>query len=67
MFIRGSKSLQKQVYSNLLKISPPKNENVQIKDSDSFHISAQNITCGYFLTDSSLVRWSDPFMKLTER
>ena len=31
----------------LLKILPPKNENNQIKNSDIFHISAQNIDCGY--------------------
>ena len=29
--------------------SPPKNENFQIKNSDIFHISAQNIDCGYSL------------------
>ena len=28
---------------------PPKNENFQIKISDIFHISAQNIDCGYLL------------------
>ena len=28
---------------------PPKNENFQIKHSDIFHISAQNIDCGYSL------------------
>ena len=32
-----------------MKILPPKNENFQIKSSDSFHISAQNIDCGYSL------------------
>ena len=36
----------------MLKISPPKNENFQIKDSDIFHISAQNIDCGYSLEPS---------------
>ena len=36
-------------YSNILKILPPKNENFQIKNSDIFHISAQNIDCGYLL------------------
>ena len=36
-------------YSNILKISPSKNENFQIKNSDIFHISAQNIDCGYTL------------------
>ena len=42
-------SLQKQAYSNILKILPPKNENFRIKNSDIFHISAQNIDCGYSL------------------
>ena len=35
--------------SNILKILPPKNENFQIKNSDIFHVSAQNIDCGYSL------------------
>ena len=34
---------------NILKFSPPKTENFQIKKSDIFHISAQNIDCGYSL------------------
>ena len=29
--------------------TPKKNENFQIKNSDIFHISAQNIDCGYSL------------------
>ena len=34
----------------MLKILPPKNENFQInKKSDIFHISDQNIDCGYSL------------------
>ena len=33
----------------MLKILPPKNENFQIKNSDIFHISDQNIDCGYSL------------------
>ena len=33
----------------MLKISTPKSENFQIKNSDIFHISAQNIDCGYSL------------------
>ena len=33
--------------SNILKTLPPKNENFQIKNCDIFHISAQNIDCGY--------------------
>ena len=28
-------------------MSPPKTENFHIKNSDIFHISAQNIDCGY--------------------
>ena len=31
----------------MLKKLPPKNEHVQIKNSDIFHISPQNIDCGY--------------------
>ena len=42
-------SLRKHAYSNILKISSPKHENFQIKNSDIFHISAQNIDCGYLL------------------
>ena len=42
-------ALWKQTYSYILKILPPKNENFQIKISDIFHISAQNIDCGYSL------------------
>ena len=45
LFDRG----KKQAYSNILKILPPKNENFQIIISDIFHISAQNIDCGYSL------------------
>ena len=41
--------LRKHAYSNILKIIPPKNENFQMKNSDNFHISAQNIDCGYSL------------------
>ena len=42
-------TLQKHTYSNILKTLPPKNENFQTKNSDIFHISAQNIDCGYLL------------------
>ena len=43
-------SLRKHAYSNIEKISPPKTENFQIKKNfDIFHISAQNIDCGYSL------------------
>ena len=41
--------LRKHAYSNILKILPPQNENFKIKHSDIFHISAQNIDCGYSL------------------
>ena len=39
-------SLRKQTYSNILKILPPKMK-ISDKNSDIFHISAQNIDCGY--------------------
>ena len=42
-------SLPKHACSNILKISPPKNEKFPIKNSDILHISAQNIDCGYSL------------------
>ena len=42
-------TLRKHAYSNILKISPPKTENFQIKNSDIFHISIQNIDCRYSL------------------
>ena len=42
-------SLREHAFSNILKISPPKNESFQIKNSDIFHISAQNIDCGHSL------------------
>ena len=42
-------SLRKHAYSNIVKISPPKTENFQIKISDIFQISVQNIDCGYSL------------------
>ena len=42
-------TLQKHAYSNILEILPLKNENFQIKNSDIFHISAQNIDCWYSL------------------
>ena len=41
--------LREHAYSNTKKISSPKTENFQIKISDIFHISAQNIDCGYSL------------------
>ena len=33
-------SLRKRAYSNILRILTPKNENFQMKNSGSFHISA---------------------------
>ena len=42
-FVPGNFTLRKHAYSNILKILPPKNENFQIKNSNIFHISAQNI------------------------
>ena len=42
-------SLRKHAYSNILKILLQKNENFHLKISDIFHISAQNIDCGYSL------------------
>ena len=41
--------LRKHAYSNILRILPPKNENFRMKNSGSFHISAQNIDYGYLL------------------
>ena len=32
-----------------IEISPPETENFHIKNSDIFHISAQNIDCGFSL------------------
>ena len=40
---------EKHAYSNIMKILPLKNEKFQIKNSDIFHIPAQNIDCGYSL------------------
>ena len=42
-------SLQKHAYSNILKISPPKKKKKSDKNSNIFHISAQNIDSGYLL------------------
>ena len=43
-------TLRKHACSNILKILPSKNEHFQIqKKTDIFHISAQNIDCGYSL------------------
>ena len=46
----ASDALRNNAYSNILKMLPPKHEKQnQIKTSDIFHISAQNIDCGYSL------------------
>ena len=42
-------TLRKHTYSNILKIPPPKTKSFQRKNSDIFHISAQNMDCGYSL------------------
>ena len=52
--LKGNNSLRKHAYLNILKFLPSKNEKFQIKkkkkkNSYSFHISAQNIDCGYSL------------------
>ena len=41
--------LRKHAYSNILKILPPENVNFQRKNPIFFHISTQNIDCGYSL------------------
>ena len=41
--------LRKHAYSNILRILPPKYKNFQMKNSDIFLISDQNIDCGYSL------------------
>ena len=48
-FYDENNPLRKHAYSNILIILPPKNENFQMKISNIFHISAQNIDCGYSL------------------
>ena len=41
-------TLRKHSYSNIMKILLPKKENFQTKNSDIFHIPAQNIVCVFF-------------------
>ena len=43
------RALRKHAYSNILKIYNQKKEFFQIKNSDIFHIFAQNIDCEYSL------------------
>ena len=45
-FELGLHSLRKHAYSNILKILPPKKWKFSDKNSDIFHISAQNKDCG---------------------
>ena len=47
--IKPNTALRKHAYSNILKILPPKTEIFQIKILIFFHISDQNIDCGYSL------------------
>ena len=42
-------TLRKHAYSNILKILQPKTGKFPGKNYDIFHISAQNIDCGYSL------------------
>ena len=43
-------ALRKHAYSNILKILQPKKREIfQLKNTNIFHISAQNIDCGYSL------------------
>ena len=44
---KKTKTKQKHAYSNILRILPAENENFQMKNSGSFHISAQNTVRGY--------------------
>ena len=47
---KDDNALRRHAYSNILKISSPKTESFQIKILIFFfHISAQNIDCGYSL------------------
>ena len=45
----NNNTLRKHAYSNILKILPAKKEKKSNKNSDIFHIPAQNIDCGYSL------------------
>ena len=49
-FLAVRRPLRKHAYSNTLNILPPKNGIFfSQKNSDIFHVSAQNIGCGYSL------------------
>ena len=45
----GRYALRKHAYSNILNILQTKKENFYIKNSNIFHIPAQNIDCEYSL------------------
>ena len=47
--LRMVEALQKHAYSNILEILKRKKEKFQIKNSDIFHSSAQNVDCVYSL------------------
>ena len=47
--VTHNEALRKHASSNILKTLQPKPEKFQIKNSDIFYISAQNIDCGYSL------------------
>ena len=49
VFLILSASLRKHAYSNILKISPPKNESFQVKILIFFIFLLINIDCGYSL------------------
>ena len=53
---KEGRALGNHAYSNILKILPPKNENIQTKKFDILHISAQNIDCGNSL---KLPQWGN--------
>ena len=54
-------SLRKHAYSNILKILQPKKGEFSDKNSDIFHISAQNIDCGYSLEPPRLFKYTENF------
>ena len=47
--LQNHRTLRKPAYSNIVTNLQPKTGNVQIKNSDIFHIPALNIDCGYSL------------------
>ena len=49
IYVEQPTSLRKHAYSNILKILQPKTGKFPDKNYDIFHISAQNIDCGYSL------------------